>query len=128
MVRIAALRSFSNATVVMISSPNSFPNRVAAAGPDLTRSGRKACSRRHSGEPWRPTQPENPVMSENDAQRFVIVDLRIPFARLVLFFIKAALAAIPATIIVSLLLMLVTALIAWFVGDGGFVMMRRWSF
>jgi hypothetical protein len=66
-------------------------------------------------------------MSEND-QRFIIVDLRIPFARLVLFFIKAALAAIPATIIVSLLLMLVTALIAWFVGDGGFVMMRRWSF
>ena len=67
-------------------------------------------------------------MSENDAQRFVIVDLRIPFARLVLFFIKAALAAIPATIIVSLLLMLVTALIAWLAGDGGFVMMRRWSF
>jgi len=62
------------------------------------------------------------------AQRFVIVDLRIPFVRLVLFFVKAALAAIPATIIVSLLLMLVTTLIAWFVGDGGFVMMRRWSF
>ena len=39
-------------------------------------------------------------MNEN-AQRFVIVDLRIPFVRLVLFFVKAALAAIPAAIIVG---------------------------
>ncbi|HKM88217.1 MAG TPA: hypothetical protein VJX48_06400 [Xanthobacteraceae bacterium] len=62
------------------------------------------------------------------AQRFVIVDLRIPFARLVLFFVKAALAAIPAAIIVGFLLMLVAAVIAGVVGDGGFVMMRRWSF
>jgi hypothetical protein len=66
-------------------------------------------------------------MSEND-QRFVIVDLRIPFVRLVLFFVKAALAAIPAVIIVGFLLMLVTALIAGLAGDGGFFMMRRWSF
>ena len=62
------------------------------------------------------------------AQRFVIVDLRIPFVRLVLFFIKAALAAIPAAFIVGLLLMLLTALIVGLVGDGGFFMMRRWSF
>jgi hypothetical protein len=62
-----------------------------------------------------------------DGQRFVIVDLRIPFFRLVLFFIKAALAAIPAAIVVGFLLMLVTALIAA-VGHGGFVMMHRWSF
>ncbi len=66
-------------------------------------------------------------MTEN-AQRFVIVDLRIPFVRLILFFIKAALAAIPAVIIVGFLLMLVTALIVGLVGDGGFFMMRRWSF
>ena len=66
-------------------------------------------------------------MSEN-AQRFVIVDLRIPFVRLVLFFVKAALAAIPAAIILGFLLMLVTALVAALVGDGGFFMMRRWSF
>ncbi len=66
-------------------------------------------------------------MSEN-AQRFVIVDLRIPFVRLVMFFVKAALAAIPAAIIVGLLLMLVTALMAALIGDGGFLMMRRWSF
>jgi hypothetical protein len=66
-------------------------------------------------------------MSEN-AQRFVIVDLRIPFFRLVLFFVKAALAVIPAAIIVGFLIMLVTALVAALVGDSGFVMMRRWSF
>ena len=66
-------------------------------------------------------------MSEN-AERFVIVDLRIPFVRLVMFFVKAALAAIPAAIIVGFLVMVVTALIAALVGDGGVLMMRRWSF
>jgi hypothetical protein len=66
-------------------------------------------------------------MSEN-AQRFVIVDLRIPFVRLVMFFVKAALAAIPAAIIVGFLVMVITALIAALVGDGGILMMRRWSF
>ncbi len=62
-------------------------------------------------------------MSEN-AQRFVIVDLRIPFVRLV----KAVLAAISAAIIIGFLVMMVTALIAALVGDGGVLMMRRWSF
>ncbi len=66
-------------------------------------------------------------MSEN-AQRFVIVDLRIPFVRLVMFFVKAVLAAVSAAIIVGLVVMVVTALIAALVGDGGVVMMRRWSF
>jgi hypothetical protein len=68
--------------------------------------------------------PENPVMTET-GQRVVVVDLRIPFVRLVLFFVKAAFAAIPAAIIVGFLLMLVTALFAGLAGDGGFVMMRR---
>jgi hypothetical protein len=36
-------------------------------------------------------------------ERLVIVDVRIPFFRLVLFFIKAALAAIPAAIVVAVL-------------------------
>jgi hypothetical protein len=58
-------------------------------------------------------------------QRIVVVDLRIPFVRLVLFFVKAALAAIPAAIIIGFLLMLVTALFASLAGDGGLVMMRR---
>ena len=58
-------------------------------------------------------------------QRIVIVDLRIPFVRLVLFFVKVAIAAIPAVIIVGLLLMLLTALFAALAGDSGVVMMRR---
>jgi hypothetical protein len=58
-------------------------------------------------------------------QRIVVVDLRIPFVRLVLFFVKVAIAAIPAAIIVGLLLMLVTAIFAAFAGDSGLVMMRR---
>jgi hypothetical protein len=58
-------------------------------------------------------------------QRIVIVDLRIPFVRLVLFFVKVAIAAIPAVIIVGLLLMLLTALFAALAGDSGLVMMRR---
>ena len=36
-------------------------------------------------------------------ERVVIADVRIPFFRLVLFFIKAALAAIPAAIILAVL-------------------------
>jgi hypothetical protein len=58
-------------------------------------------------------------------QRIVVVDLRIPFVRLVLFFVKVAIAAIPAAIIVGLLLMLITALFAALAGDSGVVMMRR---
>jgi hypothetical protein len=57
-------------------------------------------------------------------QRVVVVDLRIPFVRLVLFFVKVAPAAIPAAIIISLLLVLVTALFAGLAGDGS-IMMRR---
>jgi hypothetical protein len=61
------------------------------------------------------------------AQRIVVVDLRIPFVRLVLFFIKAALAAIPAAIVLGFLLMLATALLAGLIGHG-FFMTRQWSF
>jgi len=66
-------------------------------------------------------------MDENE-RRVVVVDLRIPFIRLVLFFVKAALAAIPAAIIVGFLLMLATAIVAVLVGDNGLIMMRRWTF
>jgi hypothetical protein len=62
------------------------------------------------------------------AQRIVVVDLRIPFIRLVLFFIKAALAAIPAALVVGFLLMVISAAIAALIGDHGFVVMRQWSF
>jgi hypothetical protein len=61
------------------------------------------------------------------AQRIVVVDLRIPFVRLVMFFIKAALA-IPAAIVVGFLLMLATALIAGLFRHGGFFVTRQWTF
>jgi hypothetical protein len=63
----------------------------------------------------------------DNAQRIVVVDLRIPFIRLVLFFVKAALAAIPAAIIVGALLTLATAVVAALIGDSG-LLIRRWSF
>ncbi len=62
------------------------------------------------------------------AQRVVVVDLRIPFFRLVWFFVKAALAAIPAAIILGALAMLVSAVIAAMLGGNLDVMMRRWTF
>ena len=60
------------------------------------------------------------------AQHTVIVDLRIPFTRLVFFFVKAALAAIPAAIIVAALAMVVSATIAAFLGGNLDVIMRHW--
>ena len=62
-------------------------------------------------------------------QRIVVVDLRIPFFRLVVFFVKSALAAIPAAIIVGALIMLVTAIVAAAIGLGNWqFMMQRWMF
>jgi hypothetical protein len=49
-------------------------------------------------------QPEISHMNGPD-QRMVVVDLRIPFLRLVVFFIKASLAAIPAAIVVAFIIM-----------------------
>ena len=43
--------------------------------------------------------------------RVTIVDLRIPFFRLVFFFVKAALAVIPATIILALIFALLGVVI-----------------
>jgi hypothetical protein len=59
-------------------------------------------------------------------QNIVITDLRIPFTRLVMFFVKVALAAIPAAIIVGLFLMLLSMVIAAIFGTPHFVM-RRWA-
>ncbi|HWL03584.1 MAG TPA: hypothetical protein VNQ99_01445 [Xanthobacteraceae bacterium] len=61
-------------------------------------------------------------------QRIILVDLRIPFVRLVMFFVKAALAAIPAAIIVTLIGMLLSALIYAVFGGGNYLMMQRWQF
>jgi VIT1/CCC1 family predicted Fe2+/Mn2+ transporter len=61
-------------------------------------------------------------------QRIVVTDLRIPFLRLVVFFIKASLAAIPAAIVVAFVIMLLTAIIAGLAGGSMDFMMRRWSY
>ena len=53
---------------------------------------------------------------DGPAQRFVIVDLRIPFFRLVFFFVKAALAVVPAAIILSVIAFVLSALFAAFFG------------
>jgi hypothetical protein len=88
--------------------------------------GGDACANTHSGEAWAYSQPENRLMN-GPVQRFVITDLRIPFFRLVLFFVKAALAAIPAAIIVGFLVMVVTAVIAAILGGSSMdSMMGRW--
>jgi hypothetical protein len=60
------------------------------------------------------------------AERVVLVDLRIPFFRLVLFLVKLSLAAIPAAIILGAIVMLVTAALAAFFGGGDLDFLRRW--
>ena len=61
-------------------------------------------------------------------QRIVVVDLRIPFLRLMMFFIKASLAAIPAAIIVGFILLILTAVVAGLAGGSMDLMMRRWMY
>ena len=47
-----------------------------------------------------------------------IVDIRIPFWRLVAFFVKAAVAAIPAAIIVSIIYLLIAGALTAILGVG----------
>jgi hypothetical protein len=61
------------------------------------------------------------------AQHIVVVDLRIPFVRLVFFFVKAALAAIPAAVIFAALMMLATALLVGLLGGDVDAILRRWT-
>jgi hypothetical protein len=49
-------------------------------------------------------------------QRIVVVDFRIPFLRLVFFFVKAALAAIPAILIVGAIFMVLSAAVVAMLG------------
>ena len=59
-------------------------------------------------------------------QRTVIVDMRIPFFRLVFFFVKVALAAIPAAIILSVIGFVLSALF-WAIAGGLPELMERWK-
>jgi hypothetical protein len=57
----------------------------------------------------------------------VITDLRISFFRLVMFFVKAALAAIPAAIIVAIILTVLGAILIVALGGSPSWMIHRWS-
>jgi hypothetical protein len=50
--------------------------------------------------------------------RIIISDINIPFSRLVAFFVKASLAAVPAAIIVWFILALFWFILAALVGPG----------
>ena len=65
-------------------------------------------------------------MADSD-ERMVITDLRIPFIRLMLFFVKASLAAIPAAIIVGFIVMVIAAIIVALFGGSMGLMMQRWQ-
>jgi hypothetical protein len=58
--------------------------------------------------------------------RIVVADLRIPFSRLVFFFVKCSLAMIPAAIILGLVAFVVSAVVAALLGGHGDVIIRRW--
>jgi ABC-type polysaccharide/polyol phosphate export permease len=62
-------------------------------------------------------------MNSSD-HRITIVDLRIPFFRLVFFFVKVTLAMIPAAIILTLIMALVGGLI-WATMVGHFPDIRK---
>jgi hypothetical protein len=62
-------------------------------------------------------------MNDTD-QRAILVDLRIPFFRLVFFFVKSALAMIPAAIILTVIFALLGFVITAIFGDGWTAMMR----
>jgi hypothetical protein len=70
----------------------------------------------------RSTQQTAPVRTQ-----MVLVDLDVSFWRLVLFFVKASLAAIPAAIIVGLILMLIGMLVRLVFGFGGWEFWGGWG-
>jgi hypothetical protein len=60
-------------------------------------------------------------------QHITITDIRIPFIRLVAFFIKATLAAIPATIVIVIVFAIIGSAVALILGGNTAWMMQRWS-
>ena len=53
-------------------------------------------------------------MADDERQRVVVTDIKMPFTSMVVFLVKLAIAAIPAMILLSLIGALVTALIGAF--------------
>jgi hypothetical protein len=64
-------------------------------------------------------------------QHITVVDIRIPFWRLVAFMIKAALATIPAAIFLTIIAFIITLVIGRLLGGGSLdigALLQRWSF
>jgi hypothetical protein len=57
-------------------------------------------------------------MADEPRTRVTLTDIDVPFGRLVFFFVKAALAAIPAALIVMVILMFVGFLLSAIFGGG----------
>jgi hypothetical protein len=57
-------------------------------------------------------------MADLPETRVRLIDIDVPFGRLVFFFVKAALAAIPAALIVMFILMLIAFLMRGIFGVG----------
>ena len=63
----------------------------------------------------------------NGQTPIIVSDIRIAFIRLVLFFVKAALAAIPAAIIAGAIVMLIAMVLAAAFGGNPTWVIRRWT-
>lgn len=64
---------------------------------------------------------------DESSQKIVVVDLRIPFFRLVFFLVKLSLAAIPAAIVLMAVGFVLSAIVAFLFGGHMDFMMRRWN-
>ena len=64
-------------------------------------------------------------MVDPNSYRVTVTDIDVPFTRLVAFFVKAALAAIPAALIVAVVLRLIGALIAGLIVNVGYAPFLR---
>jgi hypothetical protein len=64
-------------------------------------------------------------MADPNSYRVTVTDIDVPFTRLVAFFVKAALAAIPAAVIVALILRILGALVASLLVGSGFAPFLR---
>jgi hypothetical protein len=61
-------------------------------------------------------------MENNSNSQVTIVDIKMPFMSMVAFMIKAAIAAIPAFIIVSLIIMGISVILSTLFGGAGMMM------
>lgn len=65
-------------------------------------------------------QRRGETMDDNNSSNVTIVDISMPFMSMVVFMVKAAIAAIPAVIILTILGMFVSALLSGLFGGMGY--------